>query len=741
MPARSSSLLTAKRWTAEQMAGLAGLVIAVVLIVLGAIGSVLLQPRLQDSQDLRQQAATDDGLVVVTTTAATTIVDQPSEIAFAVNTNGVQVDGVQLVFNLITPTLDNLNLTIEPGLGMHIGYSEIEQTSDGYLVGFILATDNPTQPFNSPTPVTFARLSFTPLSQDNIEVAFDQSNSLSIVHNSEPPRDELKTLTNLVIPVLHGDPGPTATPSPSPSASPTTSPTASPTASPTTQPTATPSPSPSASPTLAPTAQPTTAPVTGDDFFFPALNDKNGVFRFFELNTAKTEVAANKLIPGQNYRLELPYLLQNLLKSGSVSGNVSLQLLQNNQLLATINVPYANLRSTTAGVTGNLSTTFTAQATNNFLVLIDNFNVWAETNESNNAFEKSFSYVGVGGITYRSCNESCGSNTECGPNFRCYQNVCRLATNVSSSSCSAPPDQGLQRSCNEYCADSRECSSGYTCFFNRCRLPSNPDNTSCNALTASSQQSIVQGCNQVCDSNQDCGVNLRCYNGACRLATNPASSSCSAMTSPTISDTYNTGGKGADDGSGTTTFPSVSPRATASSRPGSTARPSATPLASADQSWMGGWQQFWDNLWTNQPGNPVATVPRLAILTGGGLLALILILFLILWVRRRRNPALVTKLPTPANTQAYEQNLQSKIEQLKQTQQAKTVTKTGLTGTASATPMATANPVTSPAAPVTPVMSSAPSTSVASPTPPSSSLVARLRSKGVTPPGQLPKST
>jgi hypothetical protein len=153
--------------------------------------------------------------------------------------------------------------------------------------------------------------------------------------------------------------------------------------------------------------------------------------------------------------------------------------------------------------------------------------------------------AGVGGVTYRLCNESCTSNRDCAPNLSCYNNSCRLASNLESSICAQPPDRGLNRVCNEYCADNNECASGYTCSWNRCRNPRNISDTECRAPSATTQNTtyrrlaslpqvqpdVVKYCNAYCNYNRDCGANFRCYKNQCRLATNPTSSNCSVAQS------------------------------------------------------------------------------------------------------------------------------------------------------------------------------------------------------------------
>lgn len=177
---------------------------------------------------------------------------------------------------------------------------------------------------------------------------------------------------------------------------------------------------------------------------------------------------------------------------------------------------------------------------------------------------------GTGGTTYLQCNDSCTTSHECDANLRCYNNRCRLVTNVSSSSCQQPE---IARGCNEYCADTSECGSGFICHFNQCRNPYNVENTACRPPT----QSVVTSCNTACSSNDDCAPNTFCYGptNTCRLATNPSSSVCAASTTKTVSSLYNSESKGYQRDQANAT-PTPTP-GTATSSAGVSPSPSATP--------------------------------------------------------------------------------------------------------------------------------------------------------------------
>jgi len=403
----SSKIISMKKNSLDQFLAKLAIFVSILMIVGGAIGMILVQKDLQMSQDIRQQASVADGKVNVTLSSTDLVINQPGKVNFYINTSGVQTDGVQLTFNVVGDLLTEPPVfTLNPSSPLQLAYSEIETTTDGYLVSIIAIPKQLGQPFSSTTNTNFGSLDFTPTNSGTLTLNFDVENSISTIHASNPPKDELTQIATSDFVVVNNE----TQPSPSPSASPEASPTVSPS----------PDASPLATPELAPS--PTVEP-------------------------------------------------------------------------------------------------------------------------------------GTGGQTVATCNESCSSNSDCDVNLRCYSGQCRLVTNVSSSTCSAPADKGLSFNCNEYCSDSNECASGLTCQNNSCRNPENVNSTTCSNLSVAQKTSAVKSCNESCSSNNDCDVNLRCYQGACRLATNPGSYSCTASTQKVISESVYSGStksKGTDVDSSST---------------------------------------------------------------------------------------------------------------------------------------------------------------------------------------------
>lgn len=329
----------------------------------------------------------------------------------------------------------------------------------------------------------------------------------------------------------------------------------------------------------------------------------------------------------------------------------------------------------------------------------------SESDLENVVLSQSCDESGTGGVTVKSCNETCDSNAECPVDHLCFelddgQERCRRANNVSSSSCALPPGSGINRTCNEYCADSSECASGYSCYWNRCRLPENPSSETCAQPDVTIVNSISQGCNQPCGSNADCGVNLRCYNNKCRLATNPASLTCSAYTKKTVTG-YTSTAKGGDlsDQLGSTGSGSYE----------GTQYASPTPAVEAIDSQDVAKDQSALDAVTNNLKERGLSLPRNMILGGLGILALVIILLLLSKMGKSRRMPVTPKKVAPYQPSKQEQQkmteLQKKISALGTAEQTQQPEKQQPEKTETTTPVARVTsvipPVTTPAVPPT----------------------------------------
>ncbi len=177
-------------------------IVSLTLVIAGTIGLILLQkPLKEESLDIRQQASIDNGQVSVSsspTSGSSIDVNQTTTISFQANTTGVQTDGVQLVFNIITDTISETpTISVPTASGLQNTYAQIENTSDGYLVSVIATPQQMGSTFSSNSPVTIAQLKFKPTSTGNIEINFDRERSKSIIHASNPPEDALTHLETI----------------------------------------------------------------------------------------------------------------------------------------------------------------------------------------------------------------------------------------------------------------------------------------------------------------------------------------------------------------------------------------------------------------------------------------------------------------------------------------------------------------------------------------------------------------
>ncbi|MDH5533051.1 MAG: hypothetical protein OEX81_01330 [Candidatus Pacebacteria bacterium] len=496
----SPKLIAMKKSSWDQFLAKLAIFVSILMIVGGAIGMILVQKDLKLSQDLRQQASVADGKVSVTMSAADLGPNQPGKINFSINTAGVQTDGVQLTFNVVTDTLPNPPVfTILDSAPLQLAYSEVETTADGYLVSIIALPKQISQPFSSNTATPFASLDVNPTKSGTITLNFDVENSISTVHASSPVKDELTHIatTSFDIGTVTTQQScqtdtdcsngeicyqPPMPPCPDGMGCAQVMPAkycAAPTASP----------SPSASPDA-------------------CTRDNNNQIVCAQFDPAPGFCEGGTILPGITDecgcagapRCEYPDA------SPEASPDASPE--------------------TSPSPSPSASPAVSPDPTDD---------------------------PGIGGNPdIASCNESCAVNADCDVNLRCYSGQCRLVTNVTSNTCSNPTDQGLSFNCNEYCSDSNECADGLVCQNNSCRNPENLSSTTCSDLTIAQRSSVVKSCNESCSSNNDCDVNLRCYQGACRLATNPGSYSCNASTKKLVSKSVyggTTTSKGSGDGS------------------------------------------------------------------------------------------------------------------------------------------------------------------------------------------------
>jgi len=407
MKKSSPKIIKMKKNKLDQLLAKLAVFISLLMIVGGTIGMILVQREIRKPQDLRQQASVDNGQITVSMGSTDLSPNQPGKITFYVDTAGVQTDGVQLTFNVVTDTLSTPpSFSILDSVPLQLAYSEVETTTDGYLVSMIALPQQIGQPFSAATSIPFASLDINPNKTGTISLNFDVENSISTVHASNPPTDELTHIATSTFSVLSpvitpeclvdtdcasGEicsqsdkvclvPDPTPTVSPSPNTSPT--------------PTLTPS------PTI--TLQPTPSPSPTAD---------SGIGGNPNIATCNESCAVN------------------------ADCDVNLRCYSGQCRLVT------NVSSTTCSSPDDLGLNFSCNEycadTNECASGLICQNNKCRNPENVNSTSCAALTVAQRNEINKSCNESCSTNSECATNLQCYQGSCRLATNPGSYSCSA----------------------------------------------------------------------------------------------------------------------------------------------------------------------------------------------------------------------------------------------------------------------------------------------------------------
>lgn len=208
-----------------------GVLIGVLAIAFSVVGLLLVQTPLEKPQDVRRQASIDAGEVTVSHSVnpSEVKVGEETTVFLAVNTAGVPTDGIQVLFNIVTNSFDTLTADIEKGTGLQSAGTQVERTSDGFLVQALALPAQIGQPFTTTGDISavFLRVKFTPTRAGKVVFNFDREESISILHGSNPLQDKLNHIDTFEV-VVRDQPGASPSPSPSVSPSPSPSPSASP---------------------------------------------------------------------------------------------------------------------------------------------------------------------------------------------------------------------------------------------------------------------------------------------------------------------------------------------------------------------------------------------------------------------------------------------------------------------------------------------------------------------------------
>lgn len=215
------------------------------ILLLSSVGLIIGLANISSPQDLRQQASSPGGTVevVLQPPTSSTLVNQNLPLMVALDTKGMQVDGVQLAITLPL-TFSNPVAQISSVLPIQIAYQQLEQNSSHNILKLLIINNQISQPFATSRLEPILQINSTPTQGGTFSVGADNTRSIVTRHNSDPPEDVLKPITSISVVIASG-PAVTTTPTPTghPSAtpSPTTRPSA--TATPTLRPSVTPTPS------------------------------------------------------------------------------------------------------------------------------------------------------------------------------------------------------------------------------------------------------------------------------------------------------------------------------------------------------------------------------------------------------------------------------------------------------------------------------------------------------------------
>jgi hypothetical protein len=612
------------------------------LLVVSGLAIVFSQILLSEPQDLRKRALVADGtgeLVFEPRPGATIESSASRKISIKLDPNSLPYSKVKLKFDVISnDIIEELAPTFIQASGLELSELQLYKVDHGYTVTFVATRQNAAQAAPS-DPFTVLELRFKAKKDGEIKLSFNPEQTVMI--GTSEKQDELKLFE-----------------------------------------------------TFSYTIKKDSTPADGadpDDLYFDPLNNDTTKFTFRTVDT-NAEVSPSQMVPNKTYKVSHTSYVQNIKKSQHAKDQtVTVQLKANGSQQTQAVLSYKSLASKSGGETTTLEGTFTAKDINKFVITLDPANTITERAEDNNSWEKEVRIGGSSttssGISIKQCNEVCTSNSECSTNQRCYNTGsdkrCRLATNVTSTSCGGLPNQGLNRSCNQYCADSRECGAGYTCWYNRCRIPGNVESTSCTSpqsttttVTGTTKGGLpittvtYQGCNQNCASNRECQAGLRCYQGACRHPLNPKNVACSSDSSANGIDPTPAGTASPKPSASPSTSATPRPSATPSSSPvppqllaspaattaaATSPTPAATPTplppATADESMFDSLALLVNSYITNLSNTPqVMGIPLPFLIIGAGILFLIIALLIFSFSRRKPKIAEAPKAPAPVTS-------------------------------------------------------------------------------------------
>lgn len=170
---------------------------------------------LLNQQDIRQRASEGYGNVEIVLVPSTTPLqtNNLSTVFVRLNTKGEEIDGVQVVFDLLTQVTNDVTVRVNESTGLKWAWDRVEGIQGGRKVSFAAITSDPYKPFKSNSPVDVAEITFVAKNPGPLTMVFDGFMTKANKHQQ---------LKNVLKPIIVQEydvkvaPSPTPTPTPKP---------------------------------------------------------------------------------------------------------------------------------------------------------------------------------------------------------------------------------------------------------------------------------------------------------------------------------------------------------------------------------------------------------------------------------------------------------------------------------------------------------------------------------------------
>lgn len=174
------------------------------MVIAGIIGLVFVQKPLSEPQELLSDASEDQDIwpkISANLPDQVFYVNEISQIALNLNSEELNIKKINVVFNIINDDLEDLAITVNAATGLRAETVEVEEVEDGYLVNVLAVKSNPNDQIALDNE-TFIRIDFTPKSEGNISINFDEDNtyietpSLAYSIEAQTINFDIKTIQN-----------------------------------------------------------------------------------------------------------------------------------------------------------------------------------------------------------------------------------------------------------------------------------------------------------------------------------------------------------------------------------------------------------------------------------------------------------------------------------------------------------------------------------------------------------------